>query len=453
MIQPSHSLRQPRRFWVQLVSLPLIGLVLCAPAVAADLVDIYNMAESSDPAYLEARASYRATLESKPQARAQLLPQIGLSANTFSNDQEISTGGAGTFGAGGRVDFNSHGYSLDLRQPLFRAPAYLQYEQTDSIINQAEAELQAARQDLAIRVVDRYFDVLAAQDNLEFARAEKRSLAEQLEQANQRFEVGLTAKTDIQEARAGFDRAAAQVIEAENAVDNAREALREITGEYVTNLEGLSADVPLVKPNPADIDAWTKRALEQNDNVVAAQHGLETADQEIDVRKAEHLPTLDLVASTGYDKTGGRFGSTQTHADAIGLEFNMPLFSGGETTSRTREARDQYDANLQRLHQRQRSAQSLTRQSYLGVISGISRIKALEQAVVSSETALEATNAGFDVGTRTAVDVVAAERALSDAKRNLARARYDYIVNSLRLKQAAGILAQEDLAKINSWLK
>lgn len=422
---------------------------LSQSAFAADLLDVYTMAENSDPAYLEARANHEATLESRPQARAQLLPQLSLSANTFRNRQDINTTDMRT---GVTADFNSHGFSIDLRQPLFRAPAYLAYEQTDSIIKQSQAELQAARQDLAIRVSEAYFDLLAAKDNLTFARAEKRSLERQLEQANQRFEVGLTAILDVQEAQAGFDRASAQVIEAENAVDNAREALREITGQYVTQANALSDEVPLVKPNPEDIEAWTSQAVQENYQVVAARKALETADQEIDVRRAEHLPTLDLVAGRNYESSGGFFGGRKLETDAIGLELNLPLFEGGAVTSRTREARDLYDASLQRLHARQRSAQSLARQAYLGVISGISRIKALEQAVVSSKTALEATNAGFDVGTRTAVDVVIAERTLSDAKRNLARARYDYIIDSLRLKQAAGILNQQDLAQVNRWL-
>lgn len=440
--------------FIRCTSIPLLCLLMIRVGFGADLLDVFSMAEISDPAYLETRANYDATLEARPQARSQLLPQISVEANTFKNSQDISIpGGPGaSFGAAGDFEFNSHGYSLDLVQPLFRAPAYLQYKQADSIISEAEAELYAARQDLAIRVVERYFDVLAAEDNLEFARAEKRSLEQQLEQAQQRFEVGLTAITDIQEAKAGFDRATAQIIEAENAVDNAREALREITGEYVGNIEKLDEQVPLVKPKPQDIDLWTSTAMDENFNILAAEHALETSRKEIEVQKAGHLPTLDLVASSGYESTGGRFGGTKTHADAIGLRLNLPLFQGGLVTSRTREARNLYDAALQRLHLSQRNTQSLTRQSYLGVLSGISRIQALEQAVVSSKTALEATNAGFDVGTRTAVDVVAAERALSDARRNLARARYDYIISSLRLKQAAGLLSDQDLALVNRWL-
>lgn len=432
-----------------------IGLLPAPPALAVDLLDVFAQAEASDPTYQEERANYRATLETKPQARARLLPQVGLSAETFYNEQDIRTGSGPSdpFGGSGSADFNSRSYSLNLRQPLFRADAYFQYEQSDSVVKQADAELRAARQDLAVRVAEAYFDLLAAQDNLEFAKAEQRSLERQLEQAEQRFEVGLTAITDIQEARAGFDRATAEVIAAENGIDNAREALREITGEYVVDVSGLDTSIPLVRPEPEDIDEWTRNAMQQNFNIAAAEYALESANQEIKVQKSGHLPTLDLVARTGYDKTGGRFGATRIDADAIGLELNLPLFEGGATTSRTREARSLYDASLQRLHFSQRSAQSQTRQSYLGVISGISRIKALEQAVVSSETALEATNAGFDVGTRTAVDVVAAERALSDARRNLARARYDYIIDSLRLKRAAGMLGDQDLAQINRWLQ
>jgi len=419
------------------ILLPLLVFGAGHSASAADLLEIYSLAEISDPTYQEALASFEATLETRPQARSQLLPQLNLSLHAEQNRQDIKTNQPST-----TVDFDSRGFSLDLRQPLFRAPEYLQYRQSDSIIDEAEAELQAARQDLAIRVAEAYFDVLAAQDNLTFARAEKRSLEQQLEQAEQRFEVGLTAITDIQEAKAGFDRATAQVIEAENAVDNAREALREIIGEYVTDVAGLDEGVPLVKPNPEDIDAWTSRSLEQNFNVIAARFALETADQEIDVQRAGHLPTLDLVAGRNYESSGGFFGTRKIRTDAIGLELNVPLFQGGLVTSQTREARSLYDASLQRLHLSQRNAQSQTRQSYLGVISGISRIKALE-----------ATNAGFDVGTRTAVDVVAAERALSDARRNLARARYDYIVDTLRLKQAAGILGDQDLALVNRWLE
>lgn len=418
---------------------------------AADIVEIYNLAEGSDPVYRQAQASYQATLETRPQARSQLLPQVSLNANTSSNDQDISTSSG--FGGSGEIGFNSHGYSLDISQPVFHFDRWLNLKQADSIIQQAQADLDSALQDLIVRVAERYFNVLAAQDNLDFARAEKTALARQLEQAQQRFEVGLTAITDVQEAQAGYDRSVANEILAENEIDNTREALREITGDYIIQLAPLGESMPLVKPQPAVIEDWTELSQEQNLQVIAAKNRLEAARQEIKIQQSGHLPTLDLVASKGFNSSGGRFGGTQTHSEAIGLELSVPLFQGGLVNSQTREARHLYDQALEQLEQQFRQAQRQTRESYLGVISGISQVKALNQSVISSESALQATEAGFEVGTRTAVDVVASQRVLLQAKRDYARARYDYLLNTLRLKQAAGTLAPEDLNEINKWLE
>ena len=421
-------------------------------ANSEDLQEVFQLAEKNDPTYQQAVAEYRAARESKPQARALLLPTISLSASTNRNEQDVSApANLGQFG-GGNFVFNRHGYSIDLAQPIFRYDRFVALEQADNEINRAEAELTQAQQDLIIRIAERYFEVLAAKDNLEFARAEVKSLSRQLDQANQRFEVGLSAITDVTEAQAGFDLASAREIQAQNAIDNAREAVREITGVYVTDFNLLGENVPLVKPDPDAIESWTETALEQNMAITSAKYAAEVSRNEIDVQKAGHLPTLDIVASKGYDSTGGRFGGTRTHADAIGLQLDMPIFTGGLVNSQVRQAYEDYNAAIQSLEQARRAAQRLTREAYLGVISGISQVKALNQAVVSSETALEATEAGFEVGTRTAVDVVATQRALSDARRNYSQARYEYILNSLRLKQAAGILAPTDLEQINSWL-
>ncbi len=433
-----------------IVSVVLALTVSSTETMAVDLVQIYEQAEASDPLYQQSIAGYNAILEFKPQARSQLLPSVNLSANTASNDQDISTRG---IGGSGTIDFNSHGYSLDLRQPVFRFDRFLALKQADSQIDTAEAQLGAAQQDLIIRVAERYFEVLASLDNLEFVRAEKTALNRQLEQAKQLFDVGLVAITDVQEAQAGYDRAVAEEIRAENTVDNTREALREITGEYHTELLPLSEDMPLVSPEPSVIDDWTKVSQEQNLLVIAARHDLETARQRINIERSGHLPTLDIVASKGYDSTGGRFGGAQIQAEAIGLELNMPLYQGGLVNSRTREARYRYDQALERLEERLRLAQRQTRESFLGVISGISEVEAFNQAVISSETALQSTEAGFEVGTRTAVDVVNSQRTRLQAKRDYARARYNYILDSLRLKQAAGTLSPVDLNDINSWLK
>ena len=426
-----------------------LALFVCRNTVAADLVEVYQMAESSDPVYSQSVAAYEATLEAKPQARALLLPTVSLNANTASNDQDISTS-SGT--SPGEVGFNSHGYSLDISQPVFRYDRYLSLQQADSQIQQAQAELDAALQDLVIRVSERYFDALAAIDNLNFVQAEKTSLGRQLEQAKQRFEVGLIAITDVHEAQAGYDRSVANEILAENLIDNTREAVREVTGNYLTDLAPLGETMPLVTPEPAVIEKWTQISQQQNLQVIAAKNQLETARQEIKIQQSGHLPTLDIVANKGYSSSGGRFGGAQIHTTAIGLELNVPLFEGGLVNSRTREAHSLYNQAFQRLEETYRSAQRQTREAYLGVISGISQVKALAQSVISSESALEATQAGFEVGTRTTVDVVASQRVLLQAKRDYARARYDYILNTLRLKQAAGTLTPEDLQEINRWL-
>ena len=416
---------------------------------AMDLVEVYALAETSDPIYRQAVFSYLVTRESKPQARALLLPSADISANTFDNDQTISSAG---FGASGDANFNSHGYTLSLAQPIFRWDRYLSLKQTDSLIQQAEAETFSAQQELIIRVSVAYFTVLAAMDNIEFTKAETKSLSRQLEQANQRFEVGLTAITDVHEAQAGFDRATADDIQARNLLDNANENLREITGEYITGLASLGDSMPLVSPEPNDIDQWTKTAELQNMNIIAAKHNLENARQEINIQNAGHLPTLDLVANHGYNVSGGRFGDTKIRSTDIGLELNVPIYQGGLISSKSKEARYLFDQSRQKLEQAFRAAQRETRQAYLGVISGISRVAALKQALVSSETALKATETGFEVGTRTAVDVVASERTTLNAKRQYARAKYDYLLDSLRLKQAAGTLSPNDLKQISTWL-
>lgn len=428
-----------------------IGTLLAsANCFAADLLSVYKLAEKNDPAYLQEVASYKATQEARPQAMSQLLPAISFSANTTRLDQDISS--ASTFGSGGEINFNSRGYSLNITQPIFRRDRFIALDQADSEIKQAEAELAEAQQDLIVRIAERYFDVLAAKDNLEFAEAEVKSLSRQLEQANQRFEVGLSAITDVQEAQAGYDLAIAQEILAQNSIDNAEEAMRELTGDYVTNFEVLGDSMKLVKPEPAAIENWTEISLEQNLGMVAAREAAETARNEIKRQSAGHYPSLDLVGSHGYDSTGGRFGATKTHTSSIGLELNIPIYSGGLVSSQTREAHENYNSAMHALEQARRSAQRLTREAYLGVITGISQVNALKQAVISSETALEATEAGFEVGTRTAVDVVASQRTTSEARRNYSQAKYDYILDTLRLKQAAGTLSTEDLELINAWL-
>jgi outer membrane protein len=360
---------------------------------------------------------------------------------------------ASVFGLGGESDYNTRGYAINLTQPVYHYDRYMQLKQADARIRQAELELDATRQDLMVRAAERYFVVLAAIDNVTFARAEKEALGRQLDQTQQRFDVGLIAITDVQEAKAGYDRAVADEIAAKKLLDDAREALRELTNEYPGELAALGEQMPLVAPEPADSQQWVDTAVKQNLRIAAADAATQVAAQEIKVQYAGHLPTLDIVGSHGTDVSGGgRFGGTTTDLSVIGLALNVPIYEGGQVQSRTREATYRHEESLQVLEEQRRSVVRSARDSYEGVISGISRVQALQQAVVSSQTALEATQAGYEVGTRTAVDVVAQERNLYAAKRDYAAARYNYILDTIRLKQAAGTLAPPDLDEINGWL-
>ena len=423
-------------------------------ASAVGLLEIYNHAIDSDPVYKQSIATYQATIEAKPQAQAQLLPLIRLEANTGRHSQDITQ--SNIFGqiTTRTENFGSRGYSLDLTQPIFHYDRFLTVHLADSQIQQALAQMDAAHQDLIVRTAQGYFNALAADDDLAFAHAEKAALDKQLDQSKQLFEAGMVAVTDVQEAQSGYDRSVANEIVAVNAVDNSREALREITGDFFSNLSTLNETIPLVTPNPDNIEEWVTTSQQKNLQVIAARHALENARQTIDIQKAGHMPTLDLVAKKDLTSPLGIGTNTSELDDTfIGLQLNMSIFQGGLVTSRTRQAQQFYDRALEQLEQQLRAAQRQTREAYLGVISGVSKVTALKQAVLSSETALEATQAGYEVGTRTAVDVVTAQRTTFQAKRDYAQARYDYLLNTLRLKQAAGTLAPEDLAQINSWME
>lgn len=437
--------------WQHLI-LAILAVVPLGTAVAqTDLLDVLEIAEQMDPLYREAQDTALAVAEGIPQARAQLwLPNLAFNFGRGRVRQDIELEQA--IGLGGLVYYNTLDYRITLQQPVYHHDRIIALAQADKRLQQAQLEVVLARQELMLRVAERYFDVLAARDNLAFAQAEQESLRRQLEQAKQRFEVGLIAITDVQEAQAGYDRATADEIGARNQIENAHEALRELTDSYHADLLALGDDMPLAIPDPKNIDEWTATALNKNLEIAAAQMETAIAQDEIQRQQAGHLPTLDIIGGHGFNEQGGRFGTSSVDQSDIGIELNVPIFEGGQTVSRTREATHQHRAALDRLEQARRAVQRETREAYLGISAQISSVHALQQAVLSSRTALESTRAGFEVGTRTAIDVVAAERGLSAAKRDLARARYDYIVETLRLKKAAGSLAPDDLAIANSWL-
>ncbi len=431
----------------------LVGAVLALPAGAEDLLAVYHQAVQNDAQLQAAAAARDAARELKPQALSFVLPNIQASAQTAMNT--LRTDSASTFPPSGRQQFNSNYWQVQAVQPLFNWQLIAGLGQADALVRQADNQYSFAEQELMLRTADRYFGVLSANDGLQFAEAEKAAIGRQLDQAKQRFEVGLIAITDIHEAQARYDLTVAQEIEARNQVANAMEALREVTGTGYEALTPLAADsLPLAPPAVADVETWVKQGLEMNPLVAAAGEAAAAARKEIERQRAKHYPTLDATATymdSSYN--GSRQGSGYDGEDTIyGLQMKLPLFEGGRTSSLVRQAQQQFREAQQRLEQQRRATSRGTRDAFLGVDAAISRVKALSQALVSNQSALEATELGYRVGTRTSVDVLDAERELYRAKRNLATARYDYVLNVLRLEQASGQLAEDDLARVNGWL-
>jgi len=460
----------------------VVVLLVAPPAGAENLLDVYQQALRSDPSLREAEANRLATLESKPQALSALLPQLSAGAGfgyAESDGNSVISQVIREDADGNPIDppttieipnaFDQDGTTLqwrvDLRQSVFKWDQWVTLRRADKQVAQAEADYRAAGQDLMIRVATAYFDVLAAQDTLESEQAAKDAIARQLEQANKRFEVGLIAITDVQEAKSGYDQAVAAEILAKRNLATRKESLREIIGEYPENLASPKDEIPLLSPTPAIEDEWVEMALQQNLNLLSSELGAQITRDNVSFQRSGHYPSLEIQGSyNGLDSTGDRTNtrdgvSTTSPTDSdrsgydISLQLSIPIFSGGSVSSKTKQAVYEHRAARERFERTARQTERETRDAYLGVVSEIARVKALKQAQASARTALRATEAGFDVGTRTTVDVLEQRRQLFIADVNYARSRYDYILNVLRLKQAAGGLLIDDIAEINGWLK
>lgn len=436
-----------------------------SPTGAATLLEVYQQALQSDPLIHEAESRRLAALEAVPQARSALLPQLfagGQVTKSSGSGQNIVQDRTGVDTITFESESETTGWQVSLQQTVFRWDQVITLKQAHKLVAQAEAEREAAQQDLIVRVAQRYFDVLAAEDRLTSIRADRLAIARQLEQASQRFEVGLIAITDVQESQAAYDQSVAAEIAAKRQLATARELLREITGEYVADLAAPGDDFPLPAPNPADESSWIDMAMSQNLALIASRLNERIARDEIGFRRSGHYPTIEIVASHSDSETDVtdqlREGmqipdfNTDNQGDTISLQVSVPLFEGGRTSSRVREAVYLHRAAKEQLQRVTRETERATRDAYLGVLSEISRVNALRQAVASSRTALEATQAGFEVGTRTIVDVLNSQRALYSAITNYYQSRYVYVGNVLRLKQAAGNLKVEDLEQIDGHL-
>ena len=432
----------------------LISASFASSADAANLMDIYREALTSDAALASAKAAYQAGQEKLPQGRALLLPSVNLSANSTWNQMDIQYRGPSSF-PGGQRDYNSNGATLALSQPLYRRQNWAQYEQGKLLATQAEMQYASAQQDLILRVAQAYFDTLLAQDAAALAGAQKQAISEQLAQAKMNFEVGTATITDSHEAQARYDLGNASEIAALNDLEMKQRALEKIIGKLPQSLVALATSMPLQGPEPADMAKWVEAAEQNNLQVQVQRAAVEIANQEVARNRGGHHPTLDLVASySDTGATGSSFGvGNDTKATAIGLQLNLPLYQGGATSSRVREAVANQEKSRQDLEQTVRQTALSTREAYFGVTSGISQVKALEQALISSQSSLDSTKLGLEVGVRTNVDVLNAQQQLFSAKRDLYKARYSYLLSRLKLKSAAGSLAEDDLQQVNQWLK
>lgn len=452
----------------RLLALAIGACVTVHASAQESLIDVYRRALTNDPAIREAEATYLATAEVKPQARAGLLPGLTLGASRTNRHQDQS-GGAFEPSTGIPVgqrqvfDQDASGWSVSLTQTVFDWSQYATLRQADKQVVRAETDYEAARQDLLIRVATAYFDVLAAEDNLASAVAARESVSRQLEQSQRRFEVGLIAITDVQQSQAGYDDAVAVEIEAQRLLATSNEQLREIVGEIVPDLASPTDELPLLTPDPASAEEWVQQALSSNLALVSSRLTADIANDAIDIQRASRLPTLNLSASytddtqdrtqTLYPIPGTPQASTlMPEGRSWSLDLRFPLYTGGLNRSRIQQSVYQHRAATEALERIARQTERQTRDAYLGVISEISRVRALRQAVESNRTALRATEAGFEVGTQTTVDVLASQNNLRRAETTYSRSRYDYILNVLRLKEAAGNLADADIEQVDGWL-
>lgn len=440
----------------------LAAAALLVPAAhAVDLMGVYELAQANDAELRAAEQRLAAAGEAPIQARAALLPSIdGTVGRTLGRSR--------TTIAGNRLeatDTDTESYQIQLRQSIYDDANYGRLARARAELLAADAQYAEAWQSFLFRVSERYFDVLTALDSVRFAQAEETALRRQFEQAEQRFEVGLAAVTDVHEARAVYDAAQARVILAENQLEDAREALREITGALFENYARLIEDVPLEGPSPEGVEAWIELALAANPRILQQRGQLEVAEADLRVARAGHLPTLALTGTynrnvnnewIGRDPiTQEALASAELRNDGwtVGLNLSVPIFQGFAVQSRRRQAGFNLSAADRVLDQTERAVVRQTENAYRSIVAGIREVEARRQALVSANSALEATNAGFEVGTRTIVDVLQSEQRFFQAERDFSQARHQFILNQLRLNQAAGQLEEDDLVWVNQLLR
>lgn len=448
----SHKPTKQLNIYTKLILGIYLFVIPYTSTFAADLIDIYKAALISDPTYQAALSTRLSQREAIPQSVAALLPNISAQANVSNNYQNITQPPA-PGQPNGISNLQSQGYNISIRQPLININAWLGVKQANNTGKQADLTLAAAAQDLIFRVATAYFNVLSAQDTLRLAQAEKAADSKQLNQAQKRVQVGLDALTSVYEAKAAYDKSVAAEISAENTLRNNQEALRQLTGQTYSSIKAFKKNIPLQTPQPDNTEAWINAATQNNLKLMAARYGVEVSREKIKMQASGHLPSLSLMGNYGKTATFNNVPSSlNKNGGTVGLELDVPLFAGGAVSSKTRQA--QYDsqtasANLDNTY---RLLIINTRQKYNDVLADISKIKAEQQAIKSAQLSLDSTEESYKAGTRTVVDVLIAQQNLYDTKRTEASDQYNYLLDTLLLKQAAGSLKPDDLVQINQLL-
>lgn len=425
----------------------LLLALLTTPAAADDLLDIYRQAQDHDPTWAAAQAAHRAAAERRPQALALRRATVDVYANVSENSQRLKTPTNNI-----QSDFRSNGYGVELIQPLYRAENRPTYDQAQAAVAQAEHELAAAREDLMLRTVRAYLAVLAARDSHDHAKSEKSAVQRLLALARRNYNVGAANLIDVHDAQAAFDLAVAQEIAAANEYEVRRAALHLLVGDNPGELAVLGA-TPELTPPTEDMGRWVERAVTDNLQLQARERAAAQAAQEIAIQRAGRYPRLDAVAGRNFSDTTNIIGiPTESTIDQVGVTLNIPLYRGGAIDARVREAAARYDQARAQLETARRDAAQRARESYLAVLNSVAQVRALEQARVSNRRALESTVLGQERGLRTGLDVLNNQRVLFGTLRDLSRARYDYLLNRLQLKAAAGALHEDDLVSLNRLL-
>jgi outer membrane protein len=451
---------------LKLITVACIAAWSSAQVQATNLIEIYESAAKNDPTFLASQAKLKSASLQTDAAMSAWLPKISASYSTSESNTRYKDAVKKRDENGAIIldDNNipvminsltkpSSSYSISLTQSIYSHEIYLNLGQAEKQVKAAEIQHESIRQQLFVRVAEAYFNMLAANDALELAQAETKAIERQLEQTIQKNEVGLIAITEVHEAQANYDSALASEILAQNDVDNSQESLREITGSYYQSVSSLSDRLELKLPTPTNIDDWVNITENNNLSIQASKLQMDVAMTSIDIKKSGHLPTVSMSAGySGGDSESFAFAG-DSNTSSISITVSIPIFEGFSTSTGVQSAKYLYQESSHNLEKERRSAIRQARSGYLGVNAAIRSVQARAQSVTSSESALEATQAGADAGTRTIVEVLTSTKNLYSAKRQLLQAKYQYIINLLKLKQAAGVLTKEDIIMVNSWLK